>query len=201
MCKTYCLYVVCWTVLSLFSLYPAVGEARNGVTSFPEKPFVSDSILEYIFHSARFYSEEVRSYKGDLYLKGMLQVHKQNRIIKYVPSMFRFEKGVKNYLHESVSEFHYTAPGIYDRKVRAVSSTFLSNKGQVFDVLDYMKFNIYAPSVMGNKVLSPLNEKSSAHYYYLLDSIIFLCEEPSRFVRKFLTYFYIFLSFKHKPNN
>ncbi len=172
MCKTYCLYVVCWTVLSLFSLYPAVGEARNGVTSFPEKPFVSDSILEYIFHSARFYSEEVRSYKGDLYLKGMLQVHKQNRIIKYVPSMFRFEKGVKNYLHESVSEFHYTAPGIYDRKVRAVSSTFLSNKGQVFDVLDYMKFNIYAPSVMGNKVLSPLNEKSSAHYYYLLDSII-----------------------------
>ena len=96
MCKTYCLYVVCWTVLSLFSLYPAVGEARNGVTSFPEKPFVSDSILEYIFHSARFYSEEVRSYKGDLYLKGMLQVHKQNRIIKYVPSMFRFEKGVKN---------------------------------------------------------------------------------------------------------
>ena len=85
MCKTCCLYVVCWTVLSLFSLYPVAGEARNGVTSFPEKPFVPDSILEYIFHSARFYSQEVRSYKGDLYLKGMLKVHKQNRIIKYVP--------------------------------------------------------------------------------------------------------------------
>lgn len=106
-----------------------------------------------------------------MYLKGQLQIHKQNRIIRYIPSMFRLEKGVNNYLHESISEFHYTAPSIYDRKIRAVSSTFPSNRGQIFDIFDYMKFNLYAPSVMENKILSPLNRSAKVHYYYLLDSI------------------------------
>lgn len=168
---TYRLYVACWMIMLVLGLHPITGEARNQVTSLPEKSFVPDSVLEHIFNSATFYSQEVKSYKGDLYLKGQLQIHKQNRIIRYIPSMFRLEKGVNNYLHESISEFHYTAPSIYDRKIRAVSSTFPSNRGQIFDIFDYMKFNLYAPSVMENKILSPLNRSAKVHYYYLLDSI------------------------------
>jgi hypothetical protein len=66
--------------------------------------------MEHMFHSASIYSHEVKGYKGDLYLKGHLKVHKQNRIIKYVPSMFRLEKGINDYFHESISELQYTAP-------------------------------------------------------------------------------------------
>ena len=168
---TYRLYVACWMIMLVLGLHPTTGEARNQVASLPEKSFVPDSVLEHIFNSATFYSQEVKSYKGDLYLKGQLQIHKQNRIIRYIPSMFRLETGVNNYLHESISEFHYTAPSIYDRKIRAVSSTFPSNRGQIFDIFDYMKFNLYAPSVMENKILSPLNRSAKVHYYYLLDSI------------------------------
>mgnify|MGYP006878175238 FL=1 len=101
-------------------------EARGGdnMPSYLSKPHVTDSVLSHIFHSASVYAQEVGEYKADLYLKGRLQIHKQNRIIKYVPSMFRFEKGVNDYIHESISELHYTAPHIYDRKIRAVSTTF-----------------------------------------------------------------------------
>lgn len=78
-------------------LFPtARGGARQ--CSVPsEKPVVADSILDYMFHSASIYLREVKGYKGDLYLKGHLKVHKQNRIIKYVPSMFRLEKGINDY--------------------------------------------------------------------------------------------------------
>ena len=124
-----------------------------------------------MFHSASIYSHEVKGYKGDLYLKGHLKVHKQNRIIKYVPSMFRLEKGINDYFHESISELQYTAPAIYDRKVRAISTTFPSTRGQIFDIMDYMKFNIYAPSLMGNRILSPLNRKAQVHYHYLLERV------------------------------
>ena len=136
--------------------------SQNLFPNFPRKSAVADSISECIFNSASLHSNEVKEYKADLYLKGRLQVHKQNRIIRYLPSMFRFEKGINSYLHESVSELHYTAPALYDRKVRAISTTFPSSRGQVFDVLDYMKFNIYSSSLMGNKVLSPLNKKSKS---------------------------------------
>lgn len=171
MCRSKYLYTIYWVFLFLISLHPISGRAWGNTPPLPEKPFVADSILEHIFQSAVFYSNEVKSFRGDLYLKGMLQVHKQNRIIRFVPSMFRLEKGVKEYLHESVSELHYTAPSIYDRKVRAVSTTFPNNKGQIFDIIDYMKFNLYSPAVMENRLLSPLNSKAKMHYHYVLDSI------------------------------
>lgn len=156
--------------LFVWSYITAVGGGNQALAS-SYKPYVADTILTRIFRSASVYAEEVGEYKADLYLKGRLQIHKQNRIIKYVPSMFRFEKGINDYIHESISELHYTAPNIYDRKIRAVSTTFTGGNSRFFDILEFMKFNIYAPSLMEDKLLSPLNEQSSVHYYYLLDSV------------------------------
>jgi hypothetical protein len=120
------LYEALWGLLALCLLccFPLRGVARDNAPYLPKKPVVADSILDYMFHSASIYLREVKGYKGDLYLKGHLKVHKQNRIIKYVPSMFRLEKGINDYFHESISELQYTAPAIYDRKVRAISTTF-----------------------------------------------------------------------------
>lgn len=167
------LYEALWGLLALCLLccFPLRGVARDNAPYLPKKPVVADSILDYMFHSASIYLREVKGYKGDLYLKGHLKVHKQNRIIKYVPSMFRLEKGINDYFHESISELQYTAPAIYDRKVRAISTTFPSTRGQIFDIMDYMKFNIYAPSLMGNRILSPLNRKAQVHYHYLLERV------------------------------
>ncbi len=156
--------------LFVWSYITAVGGGDQALAS-SYKPYVADTILTRIFRSASVYAEEVGEYKADLYLKGRLQIHKQNKIIKYVPSMFRFEKGINDYIHESISELHYTAPNIYDRKIRAVSTTFTGGNSRFFDILEFMKFNIYAPSLMEDKLLSPLNEQSSVHYYYLLDSV------------------------------
>ena len=99
------LYEALWGLLALCLLccFPLRGVARDNAPYLPKKPVVADSILDYMFHSASIYLREVKGYKGDLYLKGHLKVHKQNRIIKYVPSMFRLQKGVREYLLESVS--------------------------------------------------------------------------------------------------
>lgn len=56
---------------------------------------------------------------------------------------------------ESLSELHYTAPDIYDRKIKAVSTTFPRNRGQITDVMDYLNMNIYSSSLMSDKLLSP----------------------------------------------
>ena len=90
----------------------------------PDKPMVSDSILQCIFQFSPFYSRIIDEYKADLYIKGKVKVHKRNHLIRYVPSMFRFEKHINDYLMESLSELHYTAPDIYDRKIKAVSTHF-----------------------------------------------------------------------------
>ena len=98
--------------------------AKRSKKRIPDKPVVADSILQNIFQFSPFYSRIIDEYIADLYLKGKLKVHMRIHLIRFVPSMFRFEKNVNDYMIESVSEMHYTAPDIYDRKINALSSTF-----------------------------------------------------------------------------
>ena len=152
-------------------LFPLSIVAQETDRRTPEKPHVPDSILQNIFQFSPFYSKIVDEYKADIYMKGKVKVHKINKLVKYIPSMFRLEEGVNNYLIESLSEMHYTAPDIYNRKVKAVSSTFPRNKGELTDITDFLNMNIYSSSIMGDKLLSPLDKESAKYYTYILDSI------------------------------
>ena len=140
-------------VFCLLTTFPVKGVGQT----LPYKSHVPDSILRHIFHAATLYATEVKEYKADLYLKGQLQIHKQNRIIKYIPSMFRFEKGVNKYIHESLSELHYTAPNIYDRKVRAMATTFPGGESRFFE----------AYIIIICLILSTTGEKASSINYAL----------------------------------
>ena len=152
-------------------LFPMSMVAQEPIKCTPEKPHVPDSILQNLFQFSPFYSRIVDEYKADLYMKGKVKVHKTNKLVKYIPSMFRLEEGVNDYLIESLSEMHYTAPDIYNRKVKAVSSTFPRNKGELTDITDFLHMNIYSSSIMGDKLLSPLDKESAKYYTYILDSI------------------------------
>ena len=158
-----------WLVACL--LFPLALMAEETPLRIPEKPAVPDSILQNIFQFSPFYSKIVDEYKADLYIKGRVKVHKSNRLVKYIPSMFRLEEGVRDYVLESFSEMHYTAPDIYNRKVKAVSSTLPRSRGELTDMADFLNMNIYSSSIMTDKLLSPLDKKASKYYTYLLDSI------------------------------
>lgn len=159
---------VLWAML----LFPLSLWAEENKGPIPDKPLVPDSILNNIFEFSPFYSKIVDEYKADLYLKGRVQVHKSNKLVRYIPSMFRLEKGVNDYIIESLSEMHYTAPDIYNRKVKAMSSTFPRNKGELTDLTDFLNMNIYSSSIMTDKLLSPLDKESAKYYTYILDSIV-----------------------------
>ena len=158
-------------VFVLWLLCPLMLIADESKIGISDKPVVPDSILQNIFQFSPFYSKIVDEYKADLYLKGRVLVHKSNKLVKYIPSMFRLEKGVNHYLIESLSEMHYTSPDIYNRKVKAVSSTFPRNKGELTDLTDFLNMKIYSSSIMTDKLLYPLDENASKYYVYLLDSI------------------------------
>ena len=159
-------------VLCAILLFPLSLWAEENKGLIPDKPLVPDSILNNIFEFSPFYSKIVDEYKADLYLKGRVQVHKSNKLVRYIPSMFRLEKGVNDYIIESLSEMHYTAPDIYNRKVKAMSSTFPRNKGELTDLTDFLNMNIYSSSIMTDKLLSPLDKESAKYYTYILDSIV-----------------------------
>lgn len=156
----------------MLSFFPISILAKDKNDSMSHYQVVHDSILQNIFQFSPFYSKIVDEYKADVYLKGRVKVHKSNKLVRYIPSMFRLEKGINDYIIESYSEMHYTAPDIYDRKVKAISSTFPRHRGELTDLTDFLNTNIYSSSIMSDKLLSPLDKKSSKYYTYLLDTIV-----------------------------
>lgn len=158
-------------MMALLLLFSLPMEAEEKGRHLPDKPVVGDTLIQHIYQSAHRYSQIVEEYMAQLYIKERLEIHKGNRLIRYVPSMYRFEKGIKNYINESVSEVHFTAPNIFDRKIIAVSNTLPRDKGQLTDLFDYITLNIYSTTMMSDKLLSPLDRKNGKFYTYLLDAI------------------------------
>ena len=140
-------------------MFPLGMMANDSKVSLPDKPVVPDSILQNIFQFSPFYSKIVDEYKADLYLKGKVLVHKSNKLVKYIPSMFRLEDGIRHYIIESLSEMHYTAPDIYNRKVKAVSSTFPRNNGELTDLTNFLNMNIYSSSSGDNSLSVMMDEE------------------------------------------
>ena len=169
MYKTLKIYILVSFMLSFFPISLSAMEKSDSVSHYQ---VIQDSILQNIFQFSPFYSKIVDEYKADVYLKGRVRVHKSNKLVRYIPSMFRLEKGINDYIIESLSEMHYTAPDIYNRKVKAISSTFPRHRGQLTDLTNFLNMNIYSSSIMSDKLLSPLDKECSKYYTYLLDSIV-----------------------------
>lgn len=159
-------------VFAIIILFPSHGMAKKRKNPFPDKPELADSILNNVMFFAPFYNKIVDDYKGELYVKGKMNIIKRNHLLRFVPSMFRPEKKVREYMVEAMNDIHYTAPDIYDLKVKAISGTISRNKGISSEMLSYFNMNIYSSTLLPDKLLSPLANNGRKHYFYLLDSVI-----------------------------
>ena len=114
----------------LFSLcFVQKGVANVVLDPQTNRPISADSILNNVMTFAPFYEKLVTDYRADLYIKGTMDIKRKNFILRYVPSMFRLQKGVRQYMVETYSDLHFTAPNIYDQKVKASMGTVHNSRG------------------------------------------------------------------------
>ncbi len=142
------------------------------VPSLEVSKLSADSIMSNVISFASVYENIISEYKADFYVKGGVNIRKKNHLLRYVPTMFRLKKGVREYLMEMYSDLHFTAPDIYDQKVKAAvgtSSEFWELDGRL---ADYFHINIYSSTILYNKLLSPLAPNAMKYYSYKVDSII-----------------------------
>lgn len=156
----------------LVMLFPFTGAAKVDKVRLPVKPALPDSILNNIILFAPLYEKVVDSYNANLYIKGKLNLKKRNHLIRVVPSMFKIQKNVKEYMIESINEINYTSPNIYDLKVKAVNGTIPRYRGEREKMLEYFNINIYSSTLLSDKLLSPLAKNARKYYNFLLDSVI-----------------------------
>lgn len=155
-------------------LLPFTREAAAGRVFYPKDKYASaaDSIMEKVIFFAPFYERIVESYKAELYVKGRVHIRKKNHLLRYIPSMFRPKKGVNEYMMETYSDLHFTAPNIYDQKVKAsvgTASEFWEMDGRL---PEYFHVNVYSSTLLYDKLLSPLASNAKKFYTYRLDTVM-----------------------------
>lgn len=139
---------------------------------YTHREISADSIIERVMTFAPLYETIVSDYRANLYIKGKMDIQKKNFILRYVPSMFRLQKGVREYLLETYSDLHYTAPNIYDQKVKAFQGTVRGSRG-LPGLLEYFNVNIYSSSLLNDeRLLSPLAKNGQKYYKYRIDSVM-----------------------------
>ena len=166
----YKILIVC--ILGLF-FFTSKGTAHDYVMNpYTRQEISADSIIERVMTFAPLYETIVSDYRASLYIKGKMDIQKKNFILRYVPSMFRLQKGVREYLLETYSDLHYTAPNIYDQKVKAYQGTVRGNRG-LPGLLEYFSVNIYSSSLLNDeRLLSPLAKNGQKFYKYRIDSVM-----------------------------
>lgn len=130
------------------------------------------SLLTNLFSSVSHHSASVLEYEARMYVRGEYKVHNRNLLIHFVPSMFKFYDDVSDYLTESAGDVYYMYPDVYNVKMRALQGTFRRNQVELYNALDFLNTNIYSPTLIFDKLISPLNSKSVKYYDYYLDSIV-----------------------------
>lgn len=155
-------------------LLSARQEVKAVSVSYPPDMLVlsADSIMDKVIFFAPFYERIVDSYKAELYIKGWVKIRKKNHILRFIPSMFHIRKGVKEYMMETYSDLHFTAPGIYDQKLKATvgtASEFWDMDGRL---PEYFHINIYSSTLLYDKLLSPLAPNAKKYYTYRIDTVM-----------------------------
>lgn len=165
------IYIWLWLGL-LFSVLQKASAEDASVERDRQLRHLTDSVMERVFYFAPFYADIVKSYNADLYIKGKVDVKKRNYLIRYLPTMFRIRKGISEYMMETYSELHFTAPNRYEQEVKASMGTvkgFWEADGRL---MEQFHVNIYASTLLYDKLLSPLASEARKYYTYFVDSVM-----------------------------
>ncbi len=128
----------------------------------------ADSVMSHVCARSGECAGRIGEFRAGFYTKVRLDIEKKNLLFRYIPSLFRGERGVNGYISELCGDMHYTAPDIYDWKITAMSGT-LRNEKTIPGVTDYLSVNIYATYLLGDRLLSPLSRNARRYYMYVLD--------------------------------
>ncbi len=126
-------------------------------------------IIEKVYSYTTANQLEIGRYESEMYLKFTVDNERRNVAMRLIPFVGKQEKGKRSYLGESIVKYSYTAPGITDRKEMAFYSTmpYIHSLQDVF-IAD-ANVSVYSPTLLRDRLLSPLNRKNKAFYKYKKD--------------------------------
>ena len=124
-------------------------------------------LIQKVFSYTERNQLKIGYFESDIYLKFHMENVRRNMAMHFIPFVGKQERGQRSYIGESALRFSYTAPGIIDQKEIAFTSTmpYLKNMRDLF--LTNLNISIYEPTLLRDRILSPIHRKNQYYYDYL----------------------------------
>ncbi len=161
-------YTIIYIVLSLLTINSWA--STNNIV-YIDKTYDVDSIIDKIVKIVPTYSEFIKEYHSDYYIKERLNIDKKSIFFRYLPFMFHIKNGERQFISEMNASVHYTYPDIYDQKNKARIGTIPSGSSLKDGLIEFFHVNIYSSSLLYERLVSPLTKEGKKYYYYELDSV------------------------------
>ncbi len=141
---------------------------------------LADSVLNCVRSLVPLHRKEVGGYEAQLYVKNLIDVKRRNFLLRFLPNSSSLRKG-STFIMETNGDHHFTAPDIYERKIKASMGTIKRLWKGDGRIEEYFHLQIYAPTLIDDKLLSPLSGNSHRYYRFTVDSVS--GEAPRRYFR------------------
>lgn len=133
-----------------------------------QRKSAADDVVDSVLTYAKRYRNVIAEYEAQLYVKTQMNLVKSNFLMHYIPNLNKLSRRKRNYLVESTSDIHYSAPDIYDTKVRYTCGTIPPLSGKIYSFKRLFSINVYSKTLLPNQLISPLSESGRKYYQYTM---------------------------------
>ena len=149
--------------LALFS--QALIQTR-GAQPPPRGRVAADSLMQKVFSYAQGRDFTSQGFGLGVYVRNTMRTKRKGIIMRYVPGMFRLEKGTNDYFGESLERYQIRPTGEISKKTIAAYSTmpYLPLTRDYW--LGRYSLSIYSTNLFTDRILSPLNRRNRKFYRY-----------------------------------
>lgn len=125
-----------------------------------------DSIMERVYSYTERAGLEVGDFTSEIYSRHYLHTRRKGFWIRYVPGLFRLERGENDYFGESLSRYQFSPSGRVDKKTVASYTTMPYLQSAQDRWVGRYNLSIYEANLFSDRILSPLNRRNRRFYLY-----------------------------------
>ncbi len=143
------------------------GTFLKATAATPQDSIQADSVMGNVFSYTERYGLRPGGFSSKVYVRHTLKTKRRNILMRYIPGMFRLERGENEYFGESLAHYQFRPPGEVDKKNIAAYSTMPYLRPTNDVRIGRYSISIYEPNLFTDRILSPLNRRNKRYYQYL----------------------------------
>ncbi len=142
--------------------------ADEVVYDFPkdETSILADSIMRMVIDNASRYQNLLESSESEIYIKGVTEVLKKNRLFRYAHHVFPVNRRPKDMVFEMVSQSKFEPPNVFVHHIEAINGSSIPNSKKQKEVIEFLNMNVYSSTAFNDAILMPVAKNAFKYYTF-----------------------------------